>query len=146
MTAAPRTTLYSPQMLALAVELANIPLDPHAPFLGEARSRTCGSTLALSCAIDASGTICAIGMKVSACAVGQAAAAIFAKGAVGRDRGELLTAERSIAAWLSGKGNIPDWPRLGMLEPALPHKGRHEAILLPWRAALDALSKDAASG
>jgi hypothetical protein len=32
-----------------------------------------------------------------------------------------------------------------MLEPALPHSGRHEAILLPWRAALDALSKDEAS-
>ena len=145
MTAPPRTSLYSPQMLALAVELADIPLDPRAPFSGEARSRTCGSTLALGCAIDGDGAISAIGMKVSACAVGQAAAAIFAHGAVGRIRKELLAAERGIAAWLSGGGKLPDWPRLEVLEPALPHKGRHEAILLPWRAALDALSKDAAS-
>ena len=146
MTAPPRTSLYSPQMLALAVELADNPLDPHAPLLGEARSRTCGSTLALGCAIDGDGAISAIGMKVSACAVGQAAAAIFAKSAVGKDRDELLAAERGLVAWLSGEGELPDWPRLAMLEPALAHKGRHEAILLPWRAALDALSKDAPSG
>ena len=145
MTAPPRTTLYSPQLLALAVELADIPLDPHAPYSGEVRSRTCGSTLALGCTIDGAGAISAIGMKVSACAVGQAAAAIFAKSAVGRDCADLKAAERSIAAWLSCGGELPDWPRLAMLEPALPHIGRHEAILLPWRAALDALSKDAAS-
>lgn len=146
MTAPPRTSLYSPQMLALAVELADIPLDSRAPFFGEARSRTCGSTLALGCAIDTDGAISAIGMRVSACAVGQAAAAIFAEGAVGRDRDDLVAAERSITAWLSGGGDIPDWPRLAMLEPALSHKGRHEAILLSWRVALDALSKDAPSG
>lgn len=145
MTAAPRTTLYSPQMLALAVELADIPLDPHAPHAGEVRSRTCGSTLALGCAIDEDGAISSIGMKVSACAVGQAAAAIFASEAVGRNFADLEAAERSIAAWLSSDGELPDWPRLGMLEPALPHQGRHEAILLPWRAALGVLSKDAAS-
>ncbi len=145
MTAPPRTSLYSPQMLALAIELADIPLDPGAPFFGDARSRTCGSTLALGCAIDGDGAISAIGMKVSACAVGQAAAAIFAKSAIGRDHDELKAAEQSIASWLSGGGKLPDWPRLAMLEPALPHSGRHEAILLPWRAALDALFKDAPS-
>ena len=145
MTAAPRTTLYSPQMLALAVELADVPLDPRAPYSGDVRSRTCGSTLAIGCTIDNDGAISNIGMKVSACAVGQAAAAIFASDAVGRNFADLKAAERSIAAWLSSGGELPDWPRLGMLEPALPHKGRHEAILLPWRAALDALSKDAAS-
>lgn len=145
MTAPAQTTLYSPQLLALAVELADIPLDPHAPHSGEVRSRTCGSTLAIGCTIDGAGAISSVGMKVSACAVGQAAAAIFAGDAVGRNFADLEAAERSIAAWLSSGDELPDWPRLGMLEPALPHQGRHEAILLPWRAALDALSKETAS-
>ena len=42
--------LYSPELLALAIELADFPFDPQAPVTGEARSRSCGSTIALSSA------------------------------------------------------------------------------------------------
>ena len=41
---------------------------------------------------------------------------------------------------------MPDWPDLEMLAPALPYPGRHGAILLPWRAAADALSKPMLAG
>ena len=132
-----RGALYSPELLALAIELANTPYDKSLPLKGEARSRTCGSRIELSFAPD----FAALGMRVSACAVGQAAAAIFAGGAAGRDAGDIADARHAIADWLAGQGPIPDWPRIAMLEPALPHAGRHEAILLPWTAAIDALSK-----
>ena len=45
MTAAQR--LYTPELLALAVELAEWPLLETAHAHGEARSATCGSTLAM---------------------------------------------------------------------------------------------------
>ena len=136
-----RAALYSPPMLALAVELARYPLDPASTSVAEIRSRTCGSTLRLACNVDDGGAITQLGLQVSACAVGQASAAIFASQAVGRDAADLEQAAQGIEDWLAGKGPQPDWPRFEMLEPALPHTGRHEAILLPWRAAREALSK-----
>ncbi|WP_226700830.1 iron-sulfur cluster assembly scaffold protein [Qipengyuania gaetbuli] len=137
MSAAPGGALYSPALLSLAVELARYPYDPDAPLQGESRSRSCGSTLALS----ADPAFNAPGLKVTACAVGQAASAIFARhcGDAGRDR--LMAMPSEIEDWLSGDGALPDWPDLAMLEPAKEYPGRHGAILLPWRAALDALGK-----
>ena len=36
-------------------------------------------------------------------------------------------------AWLGGSGDVPtSWPGLDVLAPALPRKGRHGAILLPF--------------
>lgn len=131
--------LYSRELLGLAVELADHPFDPSAPLQTEARSRTCGSTLALSIRLSDS-AIERVGLRVSACAVGQAAAAIFASGSTGLDAARLAAAELALAAWLEGRGERPDWPRLEMLAPVLEYPARHEAILLPWRAARAALS------
>lgn len=136
-----RAALYSPPLLALAVELARYPLDPASTSIAEVRSRTCGSTLRLACDVDGEGAVSHVGLQVSACAVGQASAAIFASQVAGRDAVMLAQAMQEIEDWLAGEGPLPGWPRFELLAPALPHKGRHEAILLPWRAALLALSK-----
>lgn len=142
---APRgATLYSPKLLALAVELASFPLNPASPFEGHARSRSCGSTLTLS--TDSAAQISRLGMKVSACAVGQAAAAIFARSAEGATGQTLDEALAAIRLWLEGPGPLPEWPGIEVLEVALAYPGRHEAILLPWRAALDALCNDGGHG
>lgn len=137
MTRPPGGALYSPQLLALAVELADYPFDQDAPLIGEARSRSCGSTLAVSAQVDLKG----IGLRVVACAVGQASAAIFARHAEGRDRFDLQTSLETIVRWLTADGPMPDWPDIELLAAARDYPGRHDAILLPWRAALDALSK-----
>lgn len=144
---APSTAkLYTPELLALAVELAGYPFDPKLPLVGEARSRGCGSSLEISLSLNPGGEIEAIGMRVTACAVGQAAAAIFASSAKGAT-GEQLTAARSeIDLWLSGQGDMPDWPGFAALLPARDHAGRHGAILLPWRAAQAALCKNEQAG
>ncbi|MCA0908806.1 iron-sulfur cluster assembly scaffold protein [Qipengyuania gaetbuli] len=137
MSAAAGGALYSPALLSLAVELARYPYNPDAPLQGESRSRSCGSTLSLS----ADPAFTAPGLKVTACAVGQAACAIFARhcGDAGRDR--LMAMPSDIEDWLSGNGPLPEWPDLEMLVPAKEYPGRHGAILLPWRAAVDALGK-----
>jgi NifU-like protein involved in Fe-S cluster formation len=145
-TARPRAALYTTELLALAVSLAERPFDPEMPLAGEARSRTCGSTLRMSCATDAEGRLTSVGMQVSACAVGQAAAALFAKGAVGLDAGEVGEARGAIWTWLAGEAEQPDWPGLDALATVRAHPARHGAVLLAWDAALAALSKAEARG
>jgi NifU-like protein involved in Fe-S cluster formation len=134
--------LYTPELLALAVDLAKWP-PLESGRHGEARSPTCGSTLALDLDLDAAARVERLGMRVRACAVGQAAAAIFAHHASGRNRAELATALTQLEAWLGHDGEVPDWPEIAPLAPARAYPARHGAMLLPWRAALAALSSTA---
>ena len=131
--------LYTPTVLALATQLAAWPWDEALPLQGSARSKSCGSTLALGLATDADGRITGIGMKAQACAIGQAAAAIFAKGAGGQDGAGIAHAESAIRAWLSGSGALPDWPGFAELAAARAYPARHGAILLAWQAARELL-------
>lgn len=133
-------TLYTPEILALAASLSNYPLASGLPFKGEARSRSCGSSLSLGLSLDNDGKIERVGLRAHACAIGQASAAIFAAAAYGRDQSDIAKAEKEISAWLSGDGVMPDWPAIEILLPAVAYPARHNAILLAWRAALDALS------
>jgi NifU-like protein involved in Fe-S cluster formation len=138
--------LYTPELLGWTVRLAAYRLAKDLPLAGEARSPSCGSTLSLTLETDDTGSISAIGMRVSACAIGQASAAIFAEQAVGRDSKEIGASLTEIEAWLAGDGGLPDWPDLEVIAPARDFPGRHGAMLLPWKAALAALSKVEAAG
>ena len=132
--------LYTPELLALAVALAEYPADPSLPLHGQARSKSCGSTLALDIRVDADGRIETLGLQVRACAVGQAAAAIFARAAPGRSPDDIQAVHAALTEWLAGVGSLPDWPGLAAIAPARAFPARHGAIMLPWTAARDALS------
>lgn len=132
--------LYTPELLALAVSLADYPADPALPLHGEARSKSCGSTLAVDLATDTDGRIERLGLRARACAVGQASAAIFAGAARGRSRQDIEATRLALSAWLAGTGDPPDWPGLEALIPARDFPARHGAIMLPWTAAAAALS------
>jgi NifU-like protein involved in Fe-S cluster formation len=131
--------LYTPELLGLAVELSDIPLRDDLPLRGAAKSRSCGSTLDIALAVGDDGRLTGIGMRVRACAVGQAAAAIFARSAIGSTADEIAAAGDAIAGWLADGGELPGWPGLDMLAAARDYPGRHGAIMLPWNAARDAL-------
>jgi len=133
--------LYSPALLGLATGLADFPLTDDLPLRAEARSRSCGSVIALGLALDEGGHIARIGMQVSACAIGQASAALLAEGAAGRDRDAVEAAGEALELWLAGEGALPEWPGIDALAPARDHPGRHGALLLPWTAARMALSQ-----
>lgn len=134
--------LYTPEVLALATGLAQWPLDAGLPLRGEARSPVCGSEIAMGLALDPAGAVERLGLRVRACAVGQAAAALFADAAIGLNLTQLATTERDLRAWLDGSQALPDWPGLEAIAAARAYPGRHGAILLPWRAAIAALSSD----
>lgn len=130
--------LYTPEVLGLATGLAAFPLDDSLPLRGRARSPACGSALELGLELDAGERIARLGIKAHSCAIGQASAAIFAGHAVGRSRQELAATLAALEGWLAG-GPRPDWPGITAIAAARDFPGRHGAMLLPWKAALDAL-------
>jgi NifU-like protein involved in Fe-S cluster formation len=131
--------LYTPEMLAAAMELTAYPWREDLPLSGIARSRSCGSAIEMVLELDAAGRIVTLGLKPHACAVGQAAAARFAASALGRNAAELQVARAALADWLGGSGPMPDWPGIALLEPAQAYPARHGAILLAWDAAIAAM-------
>lgn len=140
------TVLYTPEVLALTTALAAYRLDDTLMRRSEARSRSCGSTLTLGLAFDAEGRIERVGIRSQACAIGQASAAIFAQAAVGRSAEEIAASAQAVTRWLAGEGALPDWPGLATIAAARDYPGRHGALLLPWNAALQLLSYNAAAG
>lgn len=138
--------LYTPEILGLAVELAGFPLDASMRLSGEARSNSCGSTLQMSLSLNTDGHITAVGMQVVACAIGQASAAIFARHANESNTVYIETTLRELENWLASGGPLPTWPDIELIARARDFPGRHGAILLPWRAAEQALSKAQPSG
>ncbi|VVT15707.1 iron-sulfur cluster assembly scaffold protein [Erythrobacter sp. EC-HK427] len=139
------SALYTPAMLAAAVELAQYPVLPAPCAEGRARSTTCGSEVTVQLALAEDGLIARIGLQARACAVGQAAAAVFARHAPGRSESAIAAAHDALAGWLAGEGAQPDWPDLDLVAPALDYPARHGAMLLPWKAAREALSSVPAS-
>lgn len=131
--------LYTPQLLGLATQLAAYPFDRAFGCSASRRSRSCGSTIAIGMDLDPGGRISSVGMKVSACAVGQASAAVLADFTINRTPHDLELATRSIERWLAFEAGIPDLPNFGLLAGAQDFYGRHDALLLPWKAGCDAL-------
>jgi NifU-like protein involved in Fe-S cluster formation len=131
---------YTREILRLA---ASIPyLEPFDELAGatEARSPTCGSRMRMAVELDWADRIVRLRQAVEACAYGQASAALLGAHAMGRSADEVEQARQELEAWLAGKGDVPSsWPGLETLAPALTRKGRHGAILLPFRTLLAAI-------
>jgi NifU-like protein involved in Fe-S cluster formation len=131
---------YTREILRLA---ASIPYLESFEELGEAtegRSPTCGSRMRVAVELDWAGRVKRIRQAVEACAYGQATAALMGGHAMGRSREEVATALAELDDWLAGRGDVPaDWPGMDILAPALTRKGRHGAILLPFRTLLAAI-------
>lgn len=144
MSAAER--LYTPELLSLTLELAKYPYRGKYALHGSARSRSCGSTLALGLLLDDEQRIETLGMQVKACAIGQATAALFADYASGKRLEELAASRREMESWLAGSGARPDLPRLELIAPARDFPARHGAMMLSWDAAIDALSSMSSNG
>lgn len=132
--------LYTRDILRLA---ASIPRQRLFGEMGDAvvvRSPTCGSRVAMRVAVDDQGRVTEIEQAVEACAFGQASAALVGRNAAGIDKGKAAAALANVERWLDGEGDEP-WPDLHQLDPARARRGRHGAILLPFRALAAALEE-----
>jgi NifU-like protein involved in Fe-S cluster formation len=132
--------LYTTEILRLAASLQ----EPH-PLeredgRAELRSPTCGSRINLAVQLDDDRRVQRVSMEVHACAFGQASAALLERHGIGRTHDELSEAMVELSRWLADeREKTARWPGIRALEPARPRKGRHGAILLPFRALLAAI-------
>ena len=132
--------LYTTEILRLAASLQEMRELEREDGRAELRSPTCGSRIAMAVELDADRRVRMISQRVHACAFGQASAALVQHHAIGRAHDEVSDALVMISRWLAQEQDeAGDWPGLEALAPARPRKGRHGAILLPFRALLAAI-------
>lgn len=135
------SALYSSDILRLAVASAAYPpLAAHDTRI-EQRAVPCGSRIILDLSFDDARRVCAIGFALTACAIGQSSAALLAAAISGRETDDLNAAHDALARWLGeADAPAPDWPGIAALAPARAYPARHGAALLPFAAAVAALS------
>lgn len=132
--------LYTVEILRLAASIPHLASLEMPGGTAELRSPTCGSSIAVAVKLDEDGRVVALSQQVQACAFGQASAALMGSHAVGRTASEVREAVSALAGWLDGRSDDQgDWPGLAALSPARSRRGRHGAILLPFRALLGAI-------
>lgn len=135
-------SLYSLDVLRMAASVANFPPLAGADETEERRSPTCGSRMTVTLKLDANGRITEIGLDAKACALGQAAAAILARGAIGKNLTDIQTASEAWRAYLAGEADaLPDWPDLEMLAAGRDYPARHPSMRLAFEAASAAMAR-----
>lgn len=135
---------YTREILRLAASIPYLEPFDELDEATERRSPTCGSRMRVAVELDWAGRIKRLRQAVEACAYGQATAALMGGHAMGRSAEEVDEALTELEAWLAGEGEVPAaWPGLDALAPALARKGRHGAILLPFRTLLAAIEEAA---
>lgn len=132
---------YTRDILRLAADIPYQHDFYNLPDGFEQRSRTCGSRVRVWVALDPGGQVRELRQAVEACAYGQAAAALMGARAIGKDRARAQGDLDHLEIWLKGGPAPADWPELAALEPALQRTSRHEAILLPFRALVEAIGE-----
>jgi NifU-like protein involved in Fe-S cluster formation len=138
-------TLYSIDVLRMAAAVAEFPPIADAVLREERRSPTCGSRVTVTLALADDGTIARVGLDAKACALGQAAAAIMARGALGRDAAALAQISEAWRGYLAGESEaMPDWPDLALLAAGRDYPARHPSMRLAFEAASAALAQAAA--
>ena len=132
--------LYTTEILRLAASLQEMRELEREDGRAELNSPTCGSRITIAVQLDDQRRVHTISQQVHACAFGQASAALVQQHAAGRAHDEIADALVTISRWLAQEQDEADcWPGLAALAPARTRKGRHGAILLPFRALLAAI-------
>ena len=135
---------YTREILRLAASIPHLVSFDELEGATERRSPTCGSRVRMAVELDWARRVVRMRQAVEACAYGQATAALMGGHALGRSAEEVRAALGELEAWLGGTGDVPTaWPALDVLEPARSRKGRHGAILLPFRTLLAAIEEAA---
>ena len=132
--------LYTIDILRLAASIPHLGRLPDAQGSAEVRSPTCGSKMSADVVLDGHGRVTEFAQQVEACAFGQASAAVLGAQAIGRNTDEVEAGLAGLSAWLDGSRDDPgQWPGIETLAPVRQRKGRHGAVLLPYRALLAAI-------
>ncbi|HEY4274208.1 MAG TPA: iron-sulfur cluster assembly scaffold protein [Rhizomicrobium sp.] len=137
--------LYRKELLRLAADATGSGHLQQADGAATAHNPACGDRVTMEVRL-ADGRIAELAHQTQACVLTQASAAILGAHASGLDRKALQALAEGVAAMLKG-GDAPPSPfsDYGVFDGVADHKGRHVCVLLPFKAALDALEVSSAS-
>lgn len=140
--------LYNEKILNFAAHIGQTErlATPHATVTHH--SPLCGSRITVDLNLDPEGRVTAYGQQVRACALGQAAASILGQHIVGQDAPTLRQLVAVMRSMLKENGPPPGadfaggaFADLEVLVPVRDHKARHNAVLLPFEAAVKAIDQ-----
>ncbi len=102
----------------------------------------CGDRVTIDVVVEQS-ALTAVGHKVRGCALCRASAAVIGAHAPGEDPARLKDIAGAITAMLKSTGPVPDgaWQTLEAFRPVVDHKSRHDCVLLPFQALIEALDQ-----
>src|SRR5579863_9632723 len=131
--------LYRMDLLRLTVDGEGAGGVDHPDGYATAHNPACGDRITVDVRME-NGRVAALTHQTQACVLTQASAAILGAEAKGLDRAGLQALAEEVAAMLKG-GAAPGPPfqDYGVFDGVAGHKGRHTCVLLPLKAALDAL-------
>lgn len=140
--------LYNEKILNFAAHIGQTERLASAQATVTHHSPLCGSRITVDLNLDAQGRVSAYGQQVRACALGQAAASILGQHIVGQDAATLRQLVGVMRAMLKENGPPPGadfaggaFSDLEVLVPVRDHKARHNAVLLPFEAAVKAIDQ-----
>ena len=131
--------LYRKEILRLAANAAGAGRLAHPTASATLFNPACGDRVTVDVML-ANGRITALAHHTNACVLTPASAAILGADAVGLNRDEIMTLAAAVEALLAGSGT-PRAPfdSYAAFDGLVPHKPRHACVLLPLRAALEAM-------
>lgn len=138
MAAGVRSEPYTRDILRLAADIPDIGRLANPDTSVELRSPTCGSIIRLDIAV-AQGAVADCAVEIEACAFGQASTSLMMQSVKGCTPDRARMALAAMQLWLDDGGPLPDWPGMATLSPVGQRRGRHGAVLLPFRALVAAL-------
>lgn len=128
--------LYRRELLRLAADATGAGHLSAPDASGSAHNPACGDRVRVELALSG-GQITALAHQTQACVLTQASAALLAARAAGQDRASLTRLAEGLRAMLAG--GPPPAPGYAAFDGVADHPGRHVCVLLPVRAALNAL-------
>lgn len=105
----------------------------------------CGDRVTVDVHCDGQGRIDGIGHRVRGCVLCRAATAVLGEHACGADAAEFAAVHarlrESLRAGALPAGEAGPWSDLAVFAPVGPYRSRHDCVLLPFEAVLEALEQ-----
>jgi NifU-like protein involved in Fe-S cluster formation len=140
--------LYNEKILSFAAHIGQTERLTAPDATVTHHSPLCGSRITVDLTLAPDGRVAAYGQQVRACALGQAAASILGQHIVGQDAATLRQLVGVMRSMLKENGPPPGadfaggaFSDLEVLAPVREHKARHNAVLLPFEAAVKAIDQ-----
>lgn len=98
----------------------------------------CGDRVTIDLTFDG-GRVGELAQKTRGCLLTQAAASLIGQHAPGLGADEAREAKAAVERILGGEDAAAGWPELALFRPVAAIRSRHECVLLPFQALLEAL-------